>query len=166
MPSAFRIAFYALLALLLAAQPGQDRLPAGESLLPRGQAGRDEATLLAECEYWISIGQWGMYYDCLRRHRQAREREEAVRAQERERRRQERLDRERREREEAARLEEERQEEERLAREQERQSGGRGTDPLFPGQSDPFASPEPEPFDGSDGNGSDDEDECEEREDG
>ena len=166
MPSAFRIAFYALLVLLLAAQPGQDRLPAGESLLPRGQAGQDGATLLAECEYWISIGQWGMYYDCQRRHRQAREREEAARAQEREQRRRERLNRERREREEATRLEEERQEEERLAREQEQRSGGYGMDPLFPGQSDPFASPEPEPFGGSDRDDRDEEDEDEEREDG
>ena len=159
MPSACKNAFYGLLVLLLLFAPGQDPLPAG-------QAGPWQAMLVAKCEYWFTTGHWALYYECLRRHRQAREREEAARAQERERRRQERLDRERREREEAARLEEERQEEERLAREQERQSGGRGTDPLFPGQSDPFASPEPEPFDGSDGNGSDDEDEGEEREDG
>jgi hypothetical protein len=156
MPSAFKNAFYGLLVLLLLFAPGQDPLPAG-------QAGPWQAMLVAKCEYWFTTGHWALYYECLRRHRQAREREEAAREQER--RKQERLNRERREREEAARLEEERLEEERLAREaREQESRGDGTDPLSPGLSDPFASPQPESSEDRDWRGRDDEDEDEDEE--
>ena len=156
MPSACKNAFYGLLVLLLLFAPGQDPLPAG-------QAGPWQAMLVAKCEYWFTTGHWALYYECLRRHRQAREREEAAREQER--RKQERLNRERREREEAARLEEERLEEERLAREaREQESRGDGTDPLSPGLSAPFASPQPEPSEDRDWRGSDDEDEEDEDE--